>query len=246
MGSGPDQNGRAAAPGGTRKDTGILTTLKEVPSAKNSPRTSTAPKTPTRPHPKRRPPGRTRPTREVPILPLAVGSIFLVAFIGLIVWYHVLTSGSSSAARGGQPVNGIQCQSGEQLAVHYHAHVDILYKNQPVTIPANTGIPTGASCLYWLHTHDESGVIHIEAPKPQANRQFTLGDFFAVWGQPLSRSKIATIPVGSGNELRIWVNGTPYTGDPSKIVLKSQEQIVIEIGPPFTEPPPTFTWPPGL
>ena len=155
------------------------------------------------------------------------------------------TRGAKSAQLG-QPVASIQCQTGEQLAVHYHAHLDILYKNQPVIIPANTGIPAGSSCLYWLHTHDETGIIHIEAPKPQANRKFTLGDFFAVWGQPLSRSKVATIPVGSGNDLKVWVNGTPYTGDPSKIVLTEKEQIVIEIGPPFTDPPPAVNWPAGL
>ena len=143
-------------------------------------------------------------------------------------------------------MNAIQCQSGEQLAVHYHAHLDILFQNGPVTIPANTGVPTGSSCLYWLHTHDESGVIHIEAPQASASRQFTLGDFFAIWGQPLSRSRVATIPINSKNQLKIWVNGSPYTGDPSKIVLKGHEQIVIQIGPPFTTPPPTYTWPAGL
>jgi hypothetical protein len=174
-------------------------------------------------------------------LPLAIGGIFLVVFIGLIVWYRVLTGGGTNPAQSGQPVNGIQCQTGEQLAVHYHAHVDILYKNGPVTIPANTGIPAAASCLYWLHTHDESGVIHIEAPQSSATRQFTLGDFFGIWGQPLSRKQVATIPIGSGNQLKMWVNGTPYTGDPSKIVLRSHEQIVIEIGPPWTTPPPAFT-----
>jgi len=154
--------------------------------------------------------------------------------------------GTNSAQASVQPVASVQCQNGEQLAVHYHAHVDILYKNQPVIIPANTGIPAGGSCLYWLHTHDETGIIHIEAPKPQANRKFTLGDFFAVWRQPLSRSKVATIPVGSGNDLKVWVNGVPYAGDPSKIVLTEKEQVVLEIGPPYTDPPPTFNWPAGL
>jgi hypothetical protein len=158
----------------------------------------------------------------------------------------VQSGGGTSTQNGGQPVANIQCETGEQLATHYHSHVDILYKNQPVSIPANTGIPPGSSCLYWLHTHDTTGIIHIEAPRGQGSRQFTLGDFFKIWGQPLSRTRVATIPVGSGTQLRVWVNGIPYTGDPSKIVLKNHEQIVIEIGPPYTEPPPTFTWPAGV
>jgi hypothetical protein len=245
VGSGPGENGRTRASGGTRKDTGILTTLKEVPSAKNSPR----PKTTQRPGQKgrgRRAPARSRPTRDLPVLPLAIGGIFLAVFLGLIIWYRVQTGGTSAAQVGGQPVNNIQCQTGEQLATHYHAHVDILYHNGPATIPANTGIPSGGNCIYWMHTHDESGIIHIEAPQGQGNRKFTLGDFFAIWGQPLSRSRVATITVGPGQQLKVWVNGTPYTGDPSKIVLKSHEQIVLEIGPPYTDPPPTFTWPAGV
>ena len=257
MGSGPAGLGAPERPGGTRKDRGILTILKEVPSAKNTPRS----KTPTRPSPasgakpgaqpggrggpRRRTATKARPARDVPVLPLAVGGLFLAVFLVLIVWYKVQTT-SSTATNTGQPVNSIQCETGEQLATHYHSHVDILWKNQPVPIPANTGIPSGSSCLYWMHTHDDSGVIHIEAPVGQASRKFTLGDFFAVWGQPLSRTQVATLQVGSGNQLKVWVNGKPYTGDPSKIVLKSHEQIVIEIGPPFTQPPPTFSWPAGL
>jgi hypothetical protein len=197
--------------------------------------------------PRRQTHTRTKPTRDLPVLPLAIGGIFLVTFIGLIVWYRVQTGGGTSASQtGGQTVANIQCQTSEQLATHYHAHVDLRYKNQRVAIPANTGIPSSQSCIYWLHTHDESGVIHIEAPRGDASRQFTLGDFFAVWGQPLSSTEVATMTVGSANQLKMWVNGTPYTGDPSKIVLKSNEQIVIEIGPPYSTPPPTFSWPAGL
>ena len=200
-----------------------------------SSKTRTRPKTPVR----RPPPRRTGP--PVPVMPLVVGGVFLVILVALVIWYR---ASSSSSGPNGQPVVGINCEANEQLATHYHAHLDIIWKGQPVKVPANTGIqPT---CLYWMHTHDDSGVIHIEAPQKEANRQFTLGDFFKVWGQPLSSSQVSTIKVGSGDQLKVWVDGQPYTGDPAKIVLKSHEQVVIEIGPPFTEPPPTFTWDPSV
>ncbi len=35
-------------------------------------------------------------------------------------------------------------------------------------------------CFYWLHTHTEDGIIHIESP---VQRTFTLGHFFAIWGR---------------------------------------------------------------
>jgi hypothetical protein len=187
----------------------------------------------------RRPPPRRSPYAAF-ALPLAVLGVFLVVAIALVVLYRTSTS---SGPNSGQPVANVKCETSEQLATHYHAHLDILYQGQPVKVPAQVGImPT---CLYWLHTHDETGVIHIEAPKSESSRQFKLGDFFKVWGQPLSSTQVATIKVGSGEQVKAWVNGQPYTGDPANVPLASKEQVVIEIGPPFTEPPPTFTWDPN-
>ena len=168
-------------------------------------------------------------------MPVVVAGVFVLVLIAFIVAFLLNRSPS-----GGQPINNIRCESGEQLATHFHTHVDILFHGQPANIPASTGIQP--DCLYWMHTHDTSGILHIEAPKQQASREFTLGDFFAIWNQPLSRSQVATFTVKSGEQLKVWVNGQPYDGDPSKIVLKSHENIVLEIGPPFTDPPPTFAW----
>jgi hypothetical protein len=50
--------------------------------------------------------------------------------------------------------------------------------------------------------------------------------------------------VPAGGQVKAWVNGQPYTGDPAKIPLASKEQVVLEIGPPFSEPP-TYTWDPN-
>lgn len=168
-------------------------------------------------------------------MPLVVGGIVLVVLVGLFIWYRV-----SSAPTEGQPVGNITCDTGEQLAVHYHAHLDILYQGTPVPVPAGTGITS--SCLYWLHTHDDSGIIHIEAPKGHGGDKFTLGEFFQVWKQPLNGKQVATIPVGQGQQVRAWVDGKPYHGDPNQIVLKSHELIMLEIGPPFQDPPPAYVW----
>ena len=186
----------------------------------------------------RRPPPKRGPGLSSFALPLSVLGIFVLIAVALIVVYKVNTP--SGGAPSGQPVAAVKCETGEQLATHFHTHLTILYKGQPVNVPASVGIqPT---CLYWLHTHDDSGIIHVEAPKSEASRKFKLGDFFQVWGQPLSGKQVATIKLGSGDQLKAWVNGQPYTGDPANIPLASKEQIVLEIGPTFTDPPPTFTW----
>lgn len=38
-----------------------------------------------------------------------------------------------------------------------------------------------------IHTHDDTGIIHIESP---VKRDFTLADFFAVWNKPFSKDQI--------------------------------------------------------
>lgn len=230
---------RARAPGGTRKDFRYSSPPVAPPSPKTRPLSKAAPRN----APRRPPARRSGPT--LPVLPLVVGGVFLLVFVVILIAARIQSSGSAATgAPQGQSVANISCDNGEQLAVHYHTHVDIIYKGQPVTIPSQTGILS--TCFYWMHTHDTSGIVHVEAPQSSATRQFTLGDFFKIWGQPLSSSRVATFKVGSGDQLKMWVNGQPYAGDPSNIVMKSHEQIVLEIGPSFEDPPPAFSWPSDL
>ena len=172
---------------------------------------------------------------------MVVGGLLLLVAIGIGI--AAATSGAfKSTGSGSLTKNGVECNPGEQLAVHYHAHLDILNNGQPVNIPAGIGIDNADNCLYWLHTHDTAGYVHIEAPARVAQRTFTLGNFFDVWGQPLSSQQVATIKLSSGQKLVAFVDGKQYTGDPRSIPLKSKEEIVLEITPPLVDPPPPFTW----
>jgi hypothetical protein len=76
-------------------------------------------------------------------------------------------------------INGIRCDEIEHLVFHTHTQLTINKKNGTVTIPANIGIIPG-TCIFWLHTHDDSGWIHIESP---INSTFTLGSFIDIWGK---------------------------------------------------------------
>jgi hypothetical protein len=82
-------------------------------------------------------------------------------------------------------------------------------------------------------------VIHIEAPQA---RTFTLGDFFKIWGQPLTQTVAATARADKGTSLKVWVDGKPYSRDPSTIPLATHTDIVIEAGPPFPKPPRFTDW----
>ncbi|HLZ73026.1 MAG TPA: hypothetical protein VKV26_24245 [Dehalococcoidia bacterium] len=148
---------------------------------------------------------------------------------------------ATRAAGAGNPVDGIPCETSERLTYHVHAHLTIIANGQGVAVPANTGIVDNR-CIYWLHTHDTSGVIHIEAP---SQRAFTLGEFFDVWGQPLSATQVLGFRADGTRSFQFFVDGQPYSGDPRQVPLGAHTLITIEYGPPFAAPPP-FTFPPGL
>jgi hypothetical protein len=153
-------------------------------------------------------------------------------------------SGGSDTSRGGQgqDVDGIKCESSEQLAYHIHEHLSILVDGTAQKIPAYVGIPGGPilpRCIYWLHTHDATGVIHVESPVVAI---YTLGQFFDIWGQPLNSTRVATYPVTG--QLVVFVDGHQYGGDPRDIALGVHTQIVIEIGRQVA--PPQFTFQAGL
>ena len=139
----------------------------------------------------------------------------------------------------GQTIGGISCDRQEGQRIHIHQHLVIFDHGKQVAIPPNVGQVPAAGCLYWLHTHTPDGIIHIEAP---LDRSFTLGDFFTVWGQPLSRTRAAAAAAEKGARLRVWVDGTAYTGDPRAIPLRSHTDIVIEAGPPWVKPPRFTNW----
>jgi hypothetical protein len=148
-------------------------------------------------------------------------------------------AGAQAAAPTGEPVAGMSCDAMEGSRIHIHQHLTILDHGKPVAIPPNVGQPAEKRCIYWVHTHTPDGVIHVEAPQFRA---FTLGDFFAVWGEPLSRGQASSAHAAKGQSLRVWVNGNRYTGDPRAIPLAAHSDIVIEAGPPFPKPPRFTTW----
>jgi hypothetical protein len=162
----------------------------------------------------------------------------LAAVVAMLLPTAALRAQAPATAHG-QPINGISCDAMEGSRLHIHQHLLILDHGKEVHIPDNVGRPDDAGCLYWLHTHTPDGIIHIEAPQ---NRSFTLGDFFAIWGQPLSRTQAASARARKGQRLRVWVDGKPYAADPRAIPLQAHTDIVIEAGPPFPKPPRFTNW----
>ncbi len=153
----------------------------------------------------------------------------------------------TDTAKGGrgQDVDGIPCQTNEGVQLHIHASLAIFVNGVLAQIPEAIGvqpIPPNSGCLYWIHTHDTSGVIHVESGSVSApgGGPYTLGMFFDIWGQPLSRTQVGPYK----GDVTAFVNSAPYDGDLRAIPLRSHQRIVLEVGKPVV-PPPVYLLPPG-
>lgn len=132
---------------------------------------------------------------------------------------------------GFSTIADVRCDPTEQITYHVHAHLEIRVDGAARTVPGTIG--QRATCIYWLHTHATDGIVHIEAPAP---RNFTLGQFFDVWGQPLDGSHVADATVPTGSRIWVFVNGSPFDGDPRTIPLADRELIELQIGPAAVAP----------
>src|ERR1700728_4487855 len=107
---------------------------------------------------------------------------------------------------------------------HIHAHLDVLVDGQAVPVPADIGIDVHRRTISLLHTHDASGVLHIESP---VKRQFSLGEFFSEWQVSLSEDNIGALRTGGGKVVRVFVNGTQRNGNPGAIMLGAHDEIPV-------------------
>jgi hypothetical protein len=148
----------------------------------------------------------------------------------------VLNRGSAKGAGAGAPVG---CDASTQVAVHYHAHLDLFRSGRRIPVPA--GVGNSGKCTHWLHTNQADGIVHVAAPASVGSRLFTLGDFLTVWGQPPPSAQAGILQIGPGQQLQVWQDGHRFTAGPSALVLRPHTQVVVELGPPFVAPP-AYDW----
>lgn len=174
---------------------------------------------------------------------LSVGSSTLHVGPEGVVVYNVPDLATASSTISGRTVDGISCRSEakEVVKYHVHVHVAIYFNGDRERLPAGIGItnphaveqyPQGPfidvgiyDCLYWLHTHVADGIVHVEAPAKQG---FTLGQFFDIWNQPLSRHQVGP----DKGRVVIFENGKRQSENPRSVPLIAHGDIQIDIGSP--------------
>jgi hypothetical protein len=174
-------------------------------------------------------------------------SVLFAIFVGVGILLttmapHTLLASTSSSSLG---IDNIKCEVIEHLTFHIHAHLDIFINGKPYIVPSQIGIIPN-KCLYWMHTHDDTGVIHIESPE---NRNFTLGQFFDIWNEKFNNTQIFDniISNNKNNTLSVYVNGNKASSvDYRDIKLNSHDEIAIVYGKPPDTIPSIYHFPKGL
>ncbi len=110
-------------------------------------------------------------------------------------------------------------------AMHVHAHLDLFVDGAPVPVPADIGItPTTHAPL---HTHDATGVIHVESARA---RTFTLGEFFDVWGVRFTERCLGASCASGEDRLRVFVDGEEAEAPFRAVPLEDRSEIVVAFG----------------
>ena len=130
---------------------------------------------------------------------------------------------------------GLDPLTAEGQVVHIHQHLDLYVDGKQVTIPAQIGISASQAFISDLHTHDATGIMHVESPTAAS---FSLGQFFAVWGVNLDAKCIGSLCASGDKRLSVWVNGKPVPADPTRIVLAEHQEIVLAFGTQAQDPSP--------
>ena len=139
------------------------------------------------------------------------GAIILV----LIVLFALprLNSPSREDIKRWQAAN-IDCLPAHANAnLHIHPELEITVGEVSEGIPANVGIVR--DCMAEIHTHDASGIIHIESVL--SGKTFTLGQLFLAWNKPLERESF---------NLKMTVDGIE-SSELGNLILKDKQKIIL-------------------
>ncbi len=122
---------------------------------------------------------------------------------------------------------GLPALPEEGTTLHIHQHLDIFVHGKPVAVSPGIGINEQDRFIAPIHTHDASNVIHVESPTVQ---DFTLGQFFDIWGVQFTANAIGGYTSDATNTLTVFVNGKEFAGDPRTLILAPHQEIVVTFG----------------
>ena len=117
-----------------------------------------------------------------------------------------------------------ECTGHREGNLHIHATLTITQDGRPIEIPANIGLV--GDCIHPIHTHDATGLIHLDYPQPIL---FTLGDLFDTMGIVLTDDQIGSIKTTDGYKITVTVNGKTTMKDFRAVPFLENAKMYISI-----------------
>jgi hypothetical protein len=157
-----------------------------------------------------------RKRKQRTIISLVIAAI-LVSIIGVGIYVFAMNAGKGTNFP-------FPCLA-ENTTLHIHPWLRILIQTTPgglndsITIPTavgildpelSNGLAGGGSCFEPLHTHDDSGIIHVESA--HTTDKYTLGDFFDVWKATPGYATIPAADTDTLGPLPVVFNSTDILG----------------------------------
>lgn len=141
-------------------------------------------------------------------------------------------------------IGGLRC--GRARGPRYGVHLELYAHRLVMPVPSGIGIAPpqrrrgvyvlGGACTYPIRTYEPTGVVVIGLTRP-----VHLRTLFAIWGQPLSKTRLASFH----GPVLAYLDGQPWRAEPGAIPLTRHAEIVLEVAgavPPHAR----YTFPPGL
>jgi hypothetical protein len=149
----------------------------------------------------------------------------IISLVIAAVLISIIGVGVYALSRGGSGGNFPFPCLAENTTLHIHPWLRIWIQTTPggtgynITIPTavgildpqiSNGLAGGGSCFEPLHTHDATGIIHIESA--HTSDTYTLGDFFNVWKATPGYSTIPAADTDGLGPLPVVFNSTDILG----------------------------------
>lgn len=166
----------------------------------------------------------------------------------------------------GSQIDNAQCQVSMSENYHIHVFIGLVVNGTEYALPRGIGVADpvnpnnpainyATQCFYFTHTHDSTGVLHIEdynngqLESPPRTSHYTMKTVFDVWGITVNSTQFGQFPGpvrvyttgpvyrGDSNNGNVTVDKLSwYNGDPNTIPLYSHEVIWFFVGDPSTYP----------
>ena len=166
----------------------------------------------------------------------------------------VAADGSAGLQAGSAPWPAEQASLGPRLAAlglpaasdsgyHVHLFLAVFAGGRRVPVPAGIGIDPAGPLVAPVHTHDATGIVHLESARAYP---FTLAQLFRIWGVRFGDARLGGYRDRGARRLAVYADGAAVP-DPVHHVLRAHERLVVGFGAPGSFPHDLpFTFPPGL